>query len=82
MKYQTVVVGCVLGGMALSGDANAHPVNVVNQSVMMYSVVAGNNNNTTAAQFPQTPSKVMEPSHCNSRHLVPSGNNSNSSEMI
>jgi hypothetical protein len=82
MKYQTIVVGCVLGGMALSGDAYAHPVNMVNQGVMMYSAVAGNNNNATAAQFPQTPSKVAGPSHFSFRHLVPSGNNSNSSEMI
>jgi hypothetical protein len=82
MEYQTIVVGCVLGGMALSGGANPHPGTMVNQSVMMYSVVAGNNDNTTAAQFPQTPSKVAEPSHFNFRHLVPSGNNSNSSEMV
>lgn len=53
---------------------NPHPVDQVNETVNVYSATAGNNNAT--AQFPQTPSKTIEPLHCNFRHLIPAGNNS------
>ena len=87
MNQRTLAAGFVLGSfvapLALGSfaEANPHPVDQVNQSVMVYSVMAGNNNNATA-QFPQTPSKTIEPLHYNFRHLIPAGNNSNSTETI
>lgn len=76
------VLGSFIAPLAFGGmGENPHPVDQVSQGVMVYSVMAGNNNNATV-QFPQTPSKTIEPLHYNFRHLIPAGNNSNPPEMI
>jgi hypothetical protein len=78
MSYRTAAARFVLGSFiaplafGVMGE-NPHPVDQVNESIMISSGTAGNNNATV--QFAHTPSKTTMPLHYNFRYLIPAGNN-------